>query len=35
LAARANVPVLVIGDRVRDAQDERRLHVANRAELHH
>jgi nucleotide-binding universal stress UspA family protein len=35
LAARANVPVLVIGDRVRDAQGERRLHVANWAEPHH
>jgi nucleotide-binding universal stress UspA family protein len=35
LAARANVPVLVIGDRVRDAQGEGRLHRVNRAEPHH
>jgi nucleotide-binding universal stress UspA family protein len=35
LAARASVPVLVIGDRVRDAQGERRLHLVNRAEPHH
>jgi hypothetical protein len=35
LAARANVPVLVVGDRVRDAQSERRLHRVNLAEPHH
>jgi nucleotide-binding universal stress UspA family protein len=32
LAARASVPVLVIGDRVRDGRDERRLHRVDRAE---
>jgi nucleotide-binding universal stress UspA family protein len=34
LAARASVPVLVIGDRVRDARGERRLHLVDRAEPH-
>jgi nucleotide-binding universal stress UspA family protein len=32
LAARASVPVLVIGDRVREARGERRLHLVDRAE---
>jgi hypothetical protein len=32
LAARASVPVLVMGDRVRDGWDERRLHRVDRAE---
>jgi nucleotide-binding universal stress UspA family protein len=32
LAARASVPVLVIGDRVRDGRDERRLHLVDQAE---
>ena len=34
LAARASVPVLVIGDRAREARGERRLHLADRAEPH-
>jgi len=34
LAARASVPVLVIGDRAREARGERRLHVVDRAEPH-
>jgi nucleotide-binding universal stress UspA family protein len=32
LAARASVPVLVIGDRVRDGRDERRLYLVDQAE---
>jgi hypothetical protein len=35
LAARASVPVLVIGDRVGDTRGERRLHLVDRAEPHH
>ena len=34
LAARASVPVLVIGHRAREARGERRLHLADRAEPH-
>jgi hypothetical protein len=35
LAARASVPMLVIGDQVRDPRGEHRLHPIDRAEPHH